>query len=162
MNINIEGVSTFFYFSIPAILALAAVYWLVFTDGFITVRRGLIMDKRHNEIVGARKLPKSTIALVLTNTERSKLKIARAEIYGTNLTVWIRNDGDKPAGRIIGGYGSINLTWRSISPDGTVIGSDMNCLSYNVNLLPGQVAEYKTTVPSDRRTERLELEVDIL
>lgn len=155
MDINIRGLSTFFLFAIPAVLGLAAIYWLFFVRGVIDVRRGMVMDSRHNEIVGAAKLPRGAVQMVIAGGIPNGPVIERAEIYGANLTVWVRNDGDKPWGARY--PRSIKIIWKAMSPDGTVIASDDRFCGYGVDISPMQVAEFKFSIEADKRMERLEL-----
>lgn len=156
MNINLRGVSTFFFFAIPAVLGLAGIYWLAVTRGVVEVRRGFIMNSRHNEIVGAKVLPRGAVQIVLTNADAHGPVIERADIYGSQLTVWVRNDGEVSRGEV---GSAITLVWKIIAPNGVLIGSGYDFVSWGVPLLPGQVAEFKTSIYADSRMERLELSI---
>jgi hypothetical protein len=51
---EIKGVSTFFYWSIPAVLALAAIWWLAFGEGLHMFNRQLAQEKRSAVAVALR------------------------------------------------------------------------------------------------------------
>lgn len=158
MDINIEGFSTLAFFAIPAALGMGAVYWLVFAREAVEVRRGIVMDSRHNEVVGAKRLPRGAAEIVIAGGIENGPVIERAEIYGADLTVWVRNDGDKPWGEQY--PRAIKLVWKAMSPDGTVISADDRYCGYGVPIDPMQVAEFKFSIRADKRMERLEVSLN--
>lgn len=111
-----DGVSQFFYAAIPAVLALAAIWWLAFGQGLHYFRRALSQEKRHAEIVGAAILPKTPLKIRISDTRDAAVQIDRAEIDGGDLWIYYKNTGDFKKG-------SIRFTWKQISPDGTVVSS---------------------------------------
>lgn len=81
-QVEIKGLSQFFYFAIPAVLALAAIWWLVFGQGLHYFRRELSQEKRHSEIVGAIVLPKAPMNIKISDSRDAAVRVDRAEIEG--------------------------------------------------------------------------------
>jgi hypothetical protein len=156
-SIEIEGLSQFFYFAIPAVLGLAAIYWLAFGEGLHYFRRVLSQEKRHAEIVGARILPREPMKITIHHQLGESLTVDRAEIDGGDLWVYYKNTGAS-------GVRGIQLTWRIVAPDGTVIkAGDRQYVSvYSKNDAPdeldaGERGEAHFKIPSDPRAVTLDL-----
>jgi len=154
-----RGIGTFFLFAIPAVLGLAAIWWLVFGQELHYFSRALSQEKRHAEIVGASPLPKEVMKIVLKNQRDSPLRIERAEIDGGDLWVYYKNDGN-------GTLEYIRLKWELIAPDGTIVKAQDGYVEvYSENDAPGSLeptqkgeAHYK--IPSDPRAVSLVLRMD--
>jgi len=155
-KVEISGVSQFFYFAIPAVLALAAIWWLSFGQGLHYFRRALSQEKRHAEIVGAAVLPKAAMKIKIVDARDAAVRIDRAEIDGGDLWVYYKNVGHSRAS-------DIGLTWRLIAPDGTVVKAHSGyVMIYSENnapdsLEPGERGEAHYDIPSDPRAVTLEL-----
>jgi hypothetical protein len=155
-EIKISGVSQFFFYAIPAVLALAALWWLAFAEGAHSFRRLLSQEKRHAEIVGAAKLPKAPMKITVKNSRDESLEIDRAEIDGKDLWIYYKNVGP-------GSVRAIQLEWRLIAPDGTVLKAEKGHVSiYSENDAPdaldaGERGEAKYKLPSDPRAVSLDL-----
>jgi hypothetical protein len=157
-EIKFTGISTFFLFAIPAVLALAALWWLAFGQGVHYFRRELSQEARHNEIVGAKVLPKSPIQIHLSNHRDSPLIIDRAEIDGGDLWVYYKNTGQS-------NVSGLRLRWQLIAPDETILKASEGYIHiYSENdapdeLGPGQRGEAKYKLPSDPRAVKLDLKL---
>lgn len=155
-EIEITGVSQFFFFAIPAVLALAGIWWLAFGEGVHYFRRALSQEKRHAEIVGAAVLPKAPIKITLSDRRDAAVKIDRAEIDGGDLWIYYRNLGQS---RVT----YIQFTWRLIAPDGTVIKADDGYIEISSNnsapgsLEPGERGEARLKIESDPRAVTLDV-----
>lgn len=155
-EIEISGVSQFFYFAIPAILALAAIWWLAFGEGLHYFRRALSQEKRHAEIVGAVILPKGPIKITLSDSRDAAVRVDRAEIDGGDLWIYYKNFGQQRAT-------SIQFTWRLIAPDGTVIKADDGYIEISAensapgSLEPGERGEAQLKIKSDPRAITLDI-----
>lgn len=156
MQIDIKGLSTFFLWSIPAALGLAAIYWLIFVRGFMEVRRGIVMDSRHNEIVGAKSIPRGAIQMAIVDVKPDGPVIERAEIVGSDLTVWVRNDGQRTVQGVID---AVEVEWKAIAPDGTIVSSGHGYCNFGVSLKPQQKSECSFSIEADRRMKRLEVAI---
>lgn len=155
MDINIKGLSTFFYFAIPLVLAVAAVWWLMFADGLHIFLRTVSQEKRHAEIVGATTLPKAPIKIVIDDYRDAPIVVARAEIDGSDLWIYYKNVGQSTVS-------GIEYNWRLIAPDGTVIKAQSSYISVYArnapdSLNPGERGEAKLSIPSDPRAVTLQV-----
>jgi len=155
-EIDFTGLSTFFYFAIPAVLAIAAIWWLAFGEGLHYFRRTLSQEKRHAEIVGAAILPKEPLKIHLTEGRGQVLRIERAEIDGDDLWIYYRNTGNSSVQLI-------RYRWKLIAPDGTVVKSEDNYVSiHSENKAPdaldaGERGEAHIKIESDPRAVTLDL-----
>lgn len=142
---TISGFSQLAYFAIPAVLGLAAIYWLAFGQGLHYFRRELSQESRHNIVVGAKILPKSPIDIQFSGKRDGTIKITRAEIDGGDVWVWYQNVGQSRA--IF-----IDISWSLLSPDGTVIKQYKNYASsyYGAQELDaGEKGEFHFPITSD-------------
>ena len=155
-NNSSNGISMFFYFAIPAVLAVAAIWWLAFGEGLHYFERELSQEKRHAEIVGASPLPKESLKLETHVSRECPLVIDRAEIDGSELYVYIHNAG------------SANIEYAKLfanllAPDGTVVASGGGYIAISFNgpeiMRPGMKAELRGSIPTDPRGVILRLEM---
>lgn len=154
-EIKLTGISTLALWAIPLVLALGAIYWLVFIRGAHGFSRELSQERRHNEIVGAKVLPKSAIEIKIKNRADNPIQITRAEIDGGELWVWYQNDGQSRKE-------FIQIRWGLVSPDGTVIKQGYRYAGsvYGAEELdPGEKGEAHVEIKSDPRADRLQVEV---
>jgi len=155
VRVNFKGLSTFFFFAIPAVLGLAAVYWLAFGKDLHYFRREMSQEDRHNEVVGAKILPKNAIDIQFFNKPDDVIAITRAEIDGGEVWVWYQNVGQFRAT-------FIEFHWSLVSPDGTVIKQDDNYAAVYRGageLDPGEKGEVHFPIISDPRAKTLKLRV---
>lgn len=157
-DVNIRGVSTFFLFAIPAVLALGALWWLAFGEGLHYFRRELSQEKRHAEAVGAGVLPKNPIEIKIIENRVASVRVDRAEIDGGDLWVYYKNFGQSRKEYI-------RYQWRLIAPDGTIVQSQegypsiYSKTSSPDSLMPGQRAEMRLKITADPRAVILEIEM---
>jgi len=157
-KMDIKGFSTFMYFAIPLVLAIAAVWWLAFGQGLHYFRRGLSQEKRRNEVVGAKILPQEPIKIRLKNLRDDAVQIERADIDGGDLYLYYRNKSHSRSS-------SIRFEWRLKAPDGTVVAAKDGYMSiYAVNNAPdsleaGELGEAHLTISPDPRAVVLEVRV---
>lgn len=155
-DINVRGISTFFLFAIPAVLALAALWWLAFGQGLHYFRRALSQEKRHAEIVGAVVLPKEPLKITISDRRDAAVRIDRAEIDGGDLWIYYKNFGSSTSS-------SIQFTWKLYAPDGTVVKSQWGYASIHGydnapdQLDPGERGELHLKIPPDARAVRIDL-----
>jgi hypothetical protein len=153
LTINLKGLSTFALFAIPAVLGLAALYWLAFGKGVHYFRRELSQEVRHNEVVGAKILPKEAIDIQFAGQRDDAIKITRAEIDGKDVWVWYQNVGQSR-------LQFIEFHWSLVSPDGTVIKQAWNYANVfdgAQDLDPGEKGEVHFPIASDPRAKTLKL-----
>ena len=154
-KVTITGISQLAYFAIPAVLGLAAIYWLAFGQGVHYFRRQLSQEARHNEVVGAKILPKNAIDIQFAGRPDAAVKITRAEIDGGDVWLWYQNVGQ---GRAM----FIKFTWSLLSPDGTVIKQDsVYARTYDgaQELDPEEKGEVHFPIVSDPRAKTLKISV---
>ena len=133
MNITINGLSQFFFFAIPAILGLAALYWLAFGQGLHYFRRALSQEKRHAEAVGAAVLPKEPLKITIGDSRNSQIRVDTVELDGGDLWLYYKNVSQSTINHI-------QFTWKQIAPDGTVVKSDHGYISASSsNNAPGSL-----------------------
>lgn len=155
-DLKVRGLSAFFYFAIPAVLAIAALWWLAFAGELHMLSRTLSQEKRSAVAVGAADLPKEPIKLQIEQRRNSPLSIDRAEIDGRDLWVYYRNVSKSP-------ITYIQLPVRQIAPDGTVVSAYGSYVSvYSENNAPdtldgGQRGEAHYRINLDPRTVILEI-----
>ena len=155
-ELKVTGISTLAYWAIPAVLGLAALYWLAFAEGAHSFRRLLSQESRHAEIVGAKVIPREPMKITITNSRDAVVIVDRAEVDGKDLWVYYKNVSQ---GRIHG----IELEWRLIAPDGTVLKSKLGYVEiYSENDAPdaldaGERGEAKYELPTDPRAVSLDL-----
>lgn len=155
-EIKITGISTFFYFAIPAVLAVAAIWWLAFGQGLHYFLRAVSQEKRHAEIVGAAIPPQDPLQIRISDPRDAPVRVDRAEIDGGDLYIYYKNFGRSRAG-------SIRYTWKLIAPDGTVVKSQQGYPSiYGEGhspdeLDPGERAELHLKIDSDPRAVILDI-----
>lgn len=143
------GISTFFYFAIPAVLGLAALWWLAFGEGLHYFSRTLSQERRAAEWVGAKIKPRAPLKIDVYNAPDSPVKIERATFDGGDLWVYYSSEG---------GAQHIKANWKEYAPDGTVVASDLNIYpsiegegqSPN-DLSAGERAELHLKISSDPR-----------
>lgn len=152
-EIKISGVSQFFLFAIPAVLALAALWWLAFGEGLHYFRRALSQEKRRAEVVGAVSLPREPIKIEIKNSRENPVVIDRAEVDGGELYVYVTNRGRATVKWM-------QLRWALKAPDGTIVASkDWLLESYGgpAELASGERAELHIKIKADPRAVVLEL-----
>lgn len=151
-NVNFRGVSAFFYFAIPAVLALAAIWWLAFGEGLHYFRRALSQERRRAEAVGALPNPKTPIEIKILTTRDGAIAIDRAEIDGGDAFVYLTNRSQQSVRWA-------KLKWSLRAPDGTIIEADdryINPSHFNA----GDRTEMKIRIDADPRAAVFQLEVD--
>lgn len=151
-NVNINGLSQFFWFAIPAVLALAAIMWLTFGQGMHYFRRALSQEKRHAEVVGASPLPKVALEIELANARDSAIRINKAEIDGDDLWIYVENSGHSKVD-------FVEYEWRLSAPDGTIVKSDRHFIPGSTTLEAGEKREIKAQIASDPRASKLIVKV---
>jgi hypothetical protein len=151
-----KGVSTFFYFAIPAVLALAALWWLAFGQGLHFFVRQISQEQRAATAVGADPLPKESMKITISDPRDAAVRVEKVEIDGGDLWVYYKNFGATRASYI-------KLLWRLVGPDGTVLKSREGYVDiYSRNsaagsLEPGERGEAQFKIPSDPRSVRLDV-----
>lgn len=156
-EIKLTGISTLALYAIPAVLGLAALYWLAFGRGVHSFHRELSQEARHNEVVGAKILPKTAIDIQFRGQRDDPIKITRAEIDGEDVWVWYQNVGQSRADYI-------GFHWSLLSPDGTVIKQDgtyAGVYDGAQELDPGEKGEVHFPIISDPRAKTLKLRMTL-
>lgn len=155
-ELKVTGFSTFMLFAIPAVLALAAIWWLAFGEGLHYFTRELDQEKRHAIAVGAEVLPKEPIQVKIHTERNASLTVTKAEIDGDKLWAYVSNQGQSTIQ-----YG--RLWWNLIAPDGTVVNGGawyIISLGGPQFIRPGQTAEINTTIKGDPRAVAIEVGVE--
>lgn len=154
-QVEFKGISQFFYFAIPAVLVLAAIWWLAFGEGLHYFKRALSQEKRHAEIVGVTKPLKEAVKIVISDTRDAAVRIDRAEIDGGDLWIYYKNFGDSRVD-------FIEFTYKLISPDGTVVKQESSYIAALAwrskapgSLDPGERGEAHLKIAADPRAETL-------
>jgi hypothetical protein len=155
-DVNVRGVSTFFLFAIPAVLALAAVWWLAFGQGLHYFKRELSQEQRSAEAVGASALPAEPLKIVITDEKDAAVRVDRVEIDGKRVWLYYKNFGQSRVSDFI------EVSWRLRAIDGTVIKSKStyaNLIDYDApgGLGAGERAEAKFDIVSDPRAVVFEI-----
>lgn len=149
VEVKVGGVSTFFYFAIPAVLALAAIWWLAFGEGLHSFNRQVSQEDRAAQAVGAAPLPKAAINVVIKNKHADCHVIDKAVLDGGDLWIYWHNACSEPVK-------DSTIAWSSIAPDGTMIKSGWDYTHQDLD--GGQKAEYHfSEVDADPRTVTLEV-----
>jgi hypothetical protein len=133
VKVEIGGVSKFFLFAIPAVLALAAIGWLAFVTGVVDFSRTVSQEARHAEAVGAAPLPKKAIEVVLKNKRGECRVVDKAEVDGSDIWVYWHNACG-------GSTENTTVEWRGLAPDGTVVASGWHYT--DTELAAGDKAEF--------------------
>jgi hypothetical protein len=150
MEIKIAGVSQFFFFAIPLVLAVGATAWLTFFDGAHQLQRAWSQEKRHAEFVGAPRPIKAPLKIIAEPARDARVIVDHAEINGGDLWIYYKNVS---ASRVA----SIRFNWKEASPDGTVVAFGEGYPSiYGEShspdeLDPGERAELHLKIKSDPR-----------
>jgi hypothetical protein len=150
-KITIKGLSTAALFTIPALLAVAAILWLSFGEEIHVFNRSVSQEKRHAEAVGAATLPTAPYSIVIKNKPRECRVIDRAEIDGTDLWVYWHKNCSGTEFR----EGSDTIRWSLVSPNNTIIASGFEYT--HVDPAIGQQAEFHTEIRADPRAVAIEL-----
>lgn len=103
--------------TIPAVLGLGGLYWLTFAKDAHSFSRQLGRERRDAFAVHAVPLPERTIKIIGRTT--AGLKIESADQDGSRLVAYVRNTG-----HLCIPY--VQLHFKEIAPDGTVIASSSN------------------------------------
>lgn len=114
---NGYGISTFFYFAIPAVLGLAALYWLAFGQGLHYFQRTLSQESRAAEWVGAKIKPRAPMKIEMVNQPDARVRIDHATFDGGDLWIYYYSEL---------GASYIQFNWKEIAPDGTVVAAKEN------------------------------------
>lgn len=148
------GISTFFYFAIPAVLGLAALYWLSFGEGLHYFNRSLSQENRAAEWVGAKIKPRAPMKIEIQNMPDSQVIIDHASFDGGDLWIYYYSEH---------GARYIQFNWKEIAPDGTIVAaSDGYPSVYGEGKSPddlaaGERAELHLKIDSDPRAVSIKL-----
>jgi len=137
-DINFRGISTFSLFAIPAVLGLAAIYWLTFVRGAHRFGKEVSQENRRNVYVGAKVLPKEPIKLEPKNIESEPLQIDTIDLDGDYALVRFHNSGHRP-------IHYAQVLYKGYAPDGTVVAHDSNyVISGDETIDPGEKMEWRS------------------
>lgn len=149
------GISTFFYFAIPAVLAIAALWWLAFGEGIHYFTRALSQEQRAAEWVGAKVKPRAPLKIEIDTAPDAQVKIDRANFDGGDLWIYYSSEG---------GAEFIKCNWKEYAPDGTIVASKERIYptvdgegQSPDSLGPGERAELHLKVLSDPRAVSIKI-----
>ncbi len=153
-----NGISKLALFAIPAMLALAACWWLAFGEGLHYFNREVSQEDRHAIVTnGTTAMPTAPLKISIKSPRNAALVIDRAEIDGGKSWVYAHNSS---ASRIE--YGQI--AWRLISESGITLKSGGGYLNIDWHgpqtLEPGERVELSCDIEADPRASILELIVE--
>jgi hypothetical protein len=117
--------------------------------------REVSQEDRHAEIVGASPLPKERVRLVINRRHEGCAVADRAEVDGDKLWVYYHNGCQST---ISVGYDNVvDVIYKGIAPDGTVVSSSYEQANWGTPLDPGQKIEFAHTFEDDPRIATMEI-----
>jgi hypothetical protein len=158
-EVKISGVSTFFLYSIPWILGMAALVWLAFLTGLVefshsqsAYAKRQTYEGRREERVGVNGEILKPVDLIFSN--RGCFKIERAFLDTQTLTIYIHNTCAQK--REFAHY-----TVKEYAPDGTIVHSVNEYLpTDDAELDAGDKIEIETQTSSDARVVKIVVGTD--
>lgn len=151
VDVNVRGVSWFFYALVPWALSLGAAGWFAFGAGVHEAEKHAQAERRVAAAVGEPTAPTAPYKITL---EQSRFFIERARYDGHSLEVYYRN---RTSVRLY----NYCFQFKQKSADGTIIAGDEKCFPGNERaLLPGERAEIQLDLDADSRTTELVLGFD--
>lgn len=138
---------------IPWALGIGAAVWLgVWITGH-DFRHQLSQEDRAAVYTGAEQRPKSKV--VITIIPRDCTEVTRADIDGSALLIYARNDCHKR-------LDYMEWHWQSVSPNGTVLKDGYTNGDCPKAVEPGDVAECHMNIDADDRAEVLRVWTTIM
>jgi len=138
---------------ILVILGSAALYWLVFAEGYHSFQRTLTQENRNAEAVGASPLPTSPIKVEIQNEHSHCSLIDRARIEGTTLTVYWHNNCPQQ-------FDMLCLVIKGVAPDGTIVYGDRPFVIFDQPIASQERRESTVEVKDDSRIVTLQIWLD--
>jgi hypothetical protein len=145
-DVNVRGVSLFFYGLVPWALSLGAAGWLAFYAGVHDAEQRAAAEKRVAVAVGEENKPTAPYKITL---DQRHFFIEKARYDGHTLEVYYRN---KDSARLY------NYCWyvKQKGADGTIIGNTSACFPESERALePGERSELRTDFDADSRTTEI-------
>jgi len=112
-------------------------------------------EARHAEIVGAEPLPKEPVHLVINRKHEGCAVADQAEVDGNKLWIYYHNGCQST---ISVGYSNVvEIIYKGIAADGTIVSSAIRNAHWEVPLEPGQKIEFACDFEDDPRISTMEI-----
>lgn len=145
-DVNVRGLSLFFYGLVPWALSLGSAGWLAFYAGVHAAEQRAAAEKRVAVAVGETARPTAPYKITL---DQRHFFIETARYDGHTLEVYYRN---KDSVRLY----NYCFHYKQKGADGTVIASDESCFPQDERALePGERSELRSDFDADSRTTEI-------